>query len=1405
MYHKFKKSIKRSRKSAKCNKFARNETLKLIHMKQRIVSAVLLAFLTAGIVSAQMARLYTSEWGLANSKTNEIFQDSKGFIWISTENGLMRFDGMDFSTFRFDRNSPNSIASDLVLTVFEDSRGVYWVGTSAGLQTFDVEYNSFTKLDLRDPDNPSSDQHISAITEAVICGEPKIIAASSGHGIYILDPQTHEVDMDMQYVLNSALESQFIRRIFTDSHQRLWVAAEDGGIAVIDLRSGTAAPEALGSTPKKLLDEVMVNAFAENERSGDMLLGSSNYGILIYDSSEGMIRGCEDRNARSCKVESMLRNTVAPQYGDDTYIIGVENHGLMLFDMVQEKLQEITLPTVQQNTSTWKVHSLMEDNQGNVWAGAYQTGVLVIPKSMYGFEYTSLSTSYGHGDNSACVTSVIEDGRGNLWVGTDGGGLFRIDKNGRKTSYSSENTSLSNNSIMSLAIDKRGTLWIATYLGGLVSWSEQTGFRQFRDQASLNTNKTVSLAYSWEEDVLYVGTHGNGLSIISLPQEKVIRNFAEDDNKWISTLYIDNAGLLWVGTYNGPMCYDHRVRKLIQYDVYDFLSTRIQSFCESADGKIWIGTGEGIVSFDRQTKQTVSYSENDGLPSNVIADIQEGNDGNLWISTLNGLSRFNPTTREFKNYYHHDGLQENEFHSKASYRSKDGKLYFGGIKGLTSFYPHIVDQRTHPVPPLYFSDLRVMNEPVSYDPLLGDGNILDKHITEATQITLPSYENIFSVKFSVLEYTNPRKIAYAYRMEGFDEGWNHTGADSRVVTYTNLPSGRYTMQVKAYFEGEPDEFSYREIGIRILPPWYRTVWAYILYLLLGAAAVLAVREYRKKLEVQRQEKEESEIKELKLRMFTNISHEIRTPLTLVMSPLKKMRESETEPKQKELYNLMYRNCLRILRLVNQLLDMRKIDNGQMQLHFLETDVVYFIRDIMQSFDNLAVSKNVSFHMEPEQEVTNLWIDQGNFDKIIFNILSNAFKYTPDGGEISIRVSRPTANNGVLQATVKEYVEFTIENSGSMVEEQHLDRLFDRYFQVDVRDAKVGSGVGLNLAKMLVELHHGDIRAYNTESGMAFSVRIPVGCGHLTAEEMTKPTNHKDLYTKDLAKTESHEDVTFNPEEASDEKARQTKSKRTIVLVDDDSEMRAYLRLELQSLYNVVVCANGKEAWGIISTTVPDAVITDLMMDGMDGAELCGKIKKNPGTNHIPVLILTSSSDEQSVQRCTNSGADRFFTKPISLEILKGAIANAISTRDTIRNKYSKDINYGYGEMQMHNSSNHLIDKVIKAIRENIENTEFGVEELSREVGLSRVHLNRKLKETMNISPSNLIRSIRLKQAAYLLINNKVNISEVAYKVGFSSHSYFSNSFHDYFGLTPKEFVAKYMDCKDEETLKRIFD
>ena len=1093
----------------------------------------------------------------------------------------------------------------------------------------------------------------------------------------------------------------------------------------------------------------------------------------------------KDAEARNCQACSLLYSKTMQRAGGREFFVGTETDGLCVYDMGTDRMRKAYIPSVSQDISRWKVHSLMQDNQGNIWVGAFQTGVLVIPRSMYGFDYTRID--YG------CVSSIVRNpSDGSLWIGADGGGILKIAPNGARTVYNSSNTALTNDSVVSLCIDRRGTLWIGTYLDGIFTYSPSRGFRRFADSGSLGTLNISCLAYDPEGDIVYAGTYGEGLSIISASRQKVEERITEGINKWVSTLYIDRAGTVWLGTPTGPICYNHSLGRLISYNVGKAaVQARVYCFLEDSDGRVWIGTGEGLTAFDRNSGTVTVYSEADGLSSNVVDAIQESVDGTLWISTSFGLNRLDPRTGVFSKYYSYDGLQGNEFCLGASFKDADGRLFFGGTGGVTSFYPQVVYQKTHPVPPLYFSRLTVLNEEKNFNP---------------EQIRLPFKSNTFSLEFSVLEYTNPMRIRYSCKLEHFDKEWRNLPNPVHAASYTNLPSGRYTLVVKAYFDGLPDEYSSASIAIRILPPWYKSAPAIALYILALVALLMFFFWLLKRRREHKMEKEASEIKELKLKMFTNISHEIRTPLTLLMSPLKQMREAEQDPHRKDLYNLMYRNSLRILRLVNQIMDMRKVDEGKMQLHFLETDIVYFIRDIMQSFDNMAVTRCINLTLNPASDVINLWIDQGNFDKIVFNLLSNAFKHTPDGGRISIGISAPGKNRGALAPEVAKQVEISITNSGSHIDDTNLDKVFERFFQSDVLDAKMGSGVGLSLTRMLVELHHGVITASNTEDGVCFTVVMPVGCSHLSEQEMSATSHHKDLYVKGPsteALVHTTEDIAFTPTaEASD---KIVKSRRSVVIVDDDSEIRDYLVAELRSQYNVKAFQGAQEAWADISAAQPDVVVTDLVMSGMDGLELCRKIRHNPVTNHIPVIILTSSADETSHLESIASGADRFLSKPLSVDLLKSSIAQVISSRDTMRSKFSGGAKYDYDEVKVTPVGEGLKERVMEVIKNNLDNPDFGVEDLSREIGMSRVHMNRKLKEMLGISPSSLIKSTRMKQAAYLLVHYKVNVSEVAYKVGFSTPSYFSNSFRSYFGLSPKEFVVKYSGPDGREKLDKLFE
>ncbi len=1359
-------------------------------MFKRILT-ILFIFVPVFSLTGQIPRLYTSEQGLTTTRINDICQDSAGFVYISTENGLVRFDGMDFQSINTDSRLSGSLTSSLVLTVFEDSRSVLWTGTTKGLLTLDDKDGKFSKIVLGDSDLPDSDPHISDIIEVPLSdGASEIWAASSQYGIYVLDGNTRTPVMSKREKVNNSLGNKFIFKLFEDSRGKIWVASETGGLCVLDGHSGERIFDVFFSRSDwKLADDVLVRDIKEDESTSDIILATSNYGILVYDAVTHTINRSSSPAARSCAAMSLLRYRKSGE--EQKYLVGTEDHGLKLYDLRHDTMEDFHPEGTDVDISDWKIHSLMEDRQGNIWVGAYRSGILVIPNSMYGFRHLSVNDS-GSG-HSGSVSSIQRDLRDrSLWVGTDGRGLVRLYADGRKRYFNSSNSAFTNDAVMSLAFDRRWTLWAATYQGGLFRVSNDT-VSEYEGNADLGTSKIVHLAYDFRKDLLYVGTYGGGLSILDAATGTVVKKLTDDRLMWVSALYLDGAGTLWIGSFNGPARYSPDRDELVFCNGADGdLRSRVYCFCEGDSATMWIGTGEGLVSYDQIVDEYSVFTQKDGLTSEVICGLLKSDDGAIWASTSNGLSRLDPSSGRIRRYYSFDGLVESEFSYQATYRDNDGQLLFGGNRGICAFYPFSMEHKAFSLPDIFFSSL-----------IIGDERVNPASVSSLKEIRLPSNNHSFTIGFSVPDFMNPQKLVYEYRLDNYDNLWRIANSSVRQATYTHLPSGSYTFTVRSFFENDESNFREKSITVIVPRPWYAGGFALFFYLLILAGLILYTVKFihiKKRDEASRRD---SEIKSFKLKMFTDITHEIRTPLTLVISPLKQLRETEDDPKKKDTYNLMYRNCLRTIRLINQMMDIRKIDNGMLELNFRKTDIVYFIKDIMNSFRSLAEQRHINFRMHTEMDALELWIDQGNFDKVIYNVLSNAFKHTPDNGVVELFISSSRKNDGLLAANIANYIVIDIFNSGSHISEENKERIFDRFYQESALDAGTGSGVGLNLTKMLVEKHYGTISAFNSGDGITFSISIPEGCAHLSERELQDTSHHKDLYTKSPAYNDgndTHEDELYAVSEGIDDKI--VRSRRTIVIVDDDKEIRSYLHMELKESYNIITADNGRSAWTSISTSLPDAVVTDLEMPGMDGLELCTKIKHNPNTNHIPVIVLTSHNDLASAEESAGSGADVFLTKPLSIELLSASIANVISIRDTIKGKYDHPLNYDYEDVKMKDSGN-IVDKVIAVITEHLDDSEFGVDQLAMEIGMSRVHLNRKLKESINTSPSILIKSVRLKQAAYLLIKNNVNISEVAYRVGFSNPSYFSSSFHDYFGMTPKEFGLEYQGCTDEEKIKNI--
>jgi signal transduction histidine kinase/ligand-binding sensor domain-containing protein/DNA-binding response OmpR family regulator len=1346
----------------------------------------------------QVSRFYTSSnSGLENSQINQIYQDRIGFVWIATEDGLSSFDGMKFTTYTHRVGDSTSLLTNYVQSMYEDNYHNFWVGTASGLQRDDRLKNCFSDFILRDDQGEAMEPFISTI---VPYDSNNILVGTSGHGFYIINLKTlHYTISNTQRLFPT---STFIHILLRESNGDVWVGTENDGFFLFhrNLHVPIENKNAF-SILGHYCEGQQINSLIEDVIHHKVFIGSFNKGIFVYDEMKGMLRAAFSVEACRCSVESMFRDTQGRVW------VGTNDRGLMLLNPDNEQL--LVSETVRQSISSgyWHVSSVMEDSQGNIWAALYERGIYVIPNFINKFNYEGFSP-IDLGQNISCVMSILIDRNNSLWVGTDGSGLFYKKAGTSKTlNFTKENSRLLSNSISALCQDQKGVVWVGTELDGMFTVNESHQLVLFSKQNELSSHKITVIK---EDQVgnIWIGTYGGGLDCINAQTGKIDIYQNQQgttkliSNNWINTLLVDREGNIIIGTFQGLNAIDIKTRKATYYNHIPGLpyNTKIYSLCEDYRGILWLGTNSGLIAFDRKIQKARLYTTHDGLPNNVINAIKEDDQHNLWISTNHGLVKFSLVTGAIASFHAYDGLQSDEFRRGAAWKAPDGKLYFGGINGINSFYSKEISH-SRKVPNVYITDFMVFNESVNVGQPNNFGVKLSSAIPFADKVTLTHNDNVFSIQFDALEFTNPQSITYKYKMEGFDKDWKITDAYNRIVTYTNLSPGKYFFKVKAINSDMIGSESMKELEIIILPPWWLTWWAELLYLLIAIAVGFAVYlEMKKKLmnkHLQLQRDHEEEIKESKLRFFTNISHEIRTPITLIISPLEQLQVGERDPQRKELYNLMHRNALRILRLINQIMDMRKIDNKQMKLHFQETDLVFLIKDVMMSFDFLAKNKKIDFQFDSRIQSLNVWVDPSNFDKILFNVLSNAFKFTPENGNITVTFSiGQSERNG---SPLANYIEIGVSDSGPGIDPSAIDKIYDRFVQGSSKQEQLGSGIGLHLTKQLVELHHGTIFAKNNEIGCTFFIRIPLSSAHLTGDELQPNQQHPELYLSQLTSDVQNNDL--NNELVTTRNS--TRSVPKVFVVDDDKDMLSYLRIELGVAFRVSTFESSKEAWNAIASELPDVVLSDIVMPEMDGNELCTKIKNNPNTNHVPVILLSSMTKDEDIISGLDCGADVYLTKPFNIDILKRHIIQVIANRDTIKKKFTFPIAVDYNLLKVNSADKRLLEKTIKIIKDNLEDSEFSVEKLSVEVGLSRVHLNRKMKELIHVSPSDMIRSIRLKQAAYLMINNEINISEVAYKVGFASHSYFTNSFHDFFGMKPSEFIDKYKDDPNNPTLKEI--
>lgn len=1355
------------------------------------------------VMKAQTGKFYSTDKELSNSLINAVYQDRKGFIWIATENGLNKFDGTRFSIYRHNATDSTSLKNNYVRTLFEDSRGNFWIGCINGLQRYDRTTDNFHELFISRKDGRKN-PHITSIIER---RNGDLWIATSGQGAISLKKNSNPASFHIETELTDRIGSNYLNVIFEDSRQNLWIATEEKGLYRYspeskELKSYKAPYHIAGDD---------VSAICEDAH-GQIFVGTLTKGLFRLSSrQEGNFEPILYQNRMNLNIRTLIIDTRGK------LIIGTDGEGVKEYQPQQDIIVDSEINAGPFDFSKSKVHSLIEDKDHNLWLGIFQKGLILVPGISNKFDYYGYKSIHNNTIGSSCVMAIHTDEQATIWIGTDNDGLYAINDQGKQLrhyTHQAGNPQSVPGTILCLYEDSNQELWLGSYFDGLARINKQTGTCQDVTsllQGNLNAGKPkVSCIIEDKNKNLWVGTYGSGLYKINLPTQHVTyyestRNENDDwsinrlPNDWISYLLEDKEGMIWIGTYKGLAVLNPQTDNFINYKKQNNLLPGyvVYSLLESSNGEIWAGTSEGLVCLNKDRLTPVLFTTADGLPSDIICGLAEDEKKNIWISTHQGISKLNPPEKKFINYYAGDGLQGNEFTRTAVFKDKRGKIFFGGTNGVTAFYPQDITEIKKEMNVL-ITGFHVANRPVKKGDKSGNNVITDTAVMDTEQFTLAYNENTFSIDFSVLEFSNPDRISYQYKIKELGDEWISTQPGTNRVTYSSLKPGKYTFSVQAR---DHNNFSnIRTVTIAITPPWYQTWWAKVIWGCRGALLIYALTMYilsriRHRQEVMRQ-KHMEQINEAKLQFFINISHEIRTPMTLIISPLEKLLAEHSE--KQPVYLMIYRNAQRILRLINQLMDIRKLDKGQMHLKFRETDIVGFINDLMQTFNYQAQKKNITFTFEKELEGADslkVWIDLNNFDKVLMNVLSNAFKYTHEGG--NIEVSLKTGHNDAYRSALKDYFEIDITDNGIGIDKNKIEQIFERFYQIDndMTQSNFGTGIGLHLSRSLVELHHGIIKAENREDGQGtrFIIRLPLGSNHLKAEELENPEETGSEPTiSQLPKDSIYE--TEEENKTNEYRKPKAKTRYRVLIVEDDEEIRRYIRSELDSDFRIYECTNGREGLETILKEKPDLVISDVMMPEMDGITLCRKIKQNININHIPIILLTAKSKAEDQIEGLEIGADAYIVKPFNTELLRTTISNLIANRERLRGKLvgEQQVEEKITKIEMKSNDEILMSKVMKTINDHLADPTLNVEMLAANVGMSRVHMHRKLKELTNQSARDFIRSIRLKQAANLLREKNLSVSEVAYATGFSNLSHFSNTFRDFYGISPSEYKEQQM-------------
>ena len=1334
--------------------------------------------LTAGKVQFSFEKFPYNEKLPANSVTR-IYNDKEGYMWFGTKDGLCRFDGYDMKVFRSSASTPFKLSNNKIQCITEDNDQRLWVGTFEGINIIDKKNYSIKRLDNKYVRNEWIN---SILTDSK--GFEWI--GTSTNGILRLNPVTGNfVRYSTDKNSSLKLKANNVTNIYEDHLGRVWVSLWKKGLCMID-----QSRKHIFYTSKIGVNNNPFRVF--QDREGILWVctwGDGIYNMQVKLNTEISIKPIVLSKGSEKKVDDIVYSiTQDDKYG---YIWVVTYSGLSMIEKESDGTYKIFYTnSFFDETSNKLFHEISKDRKGNLWIGSVGDGLFKLDFNKLPIENYPLNEFKTLLNVQSYVTRFCQTNSGDVYIVINRIGLFHFDQKTGKVSRPTDNFARSINSISTiLNVKSKNEIWVTNEGEDLIHIfknSSNGDLKQIKVISLRNiknqVESTITSLFEDSKGNVWIGTN-TGLFI--KPANSTVKYLTSNIFD-VNTIGEDKENKIWIGTdKEGLFVFNplKNAKKLAfsitrkNLNIKNYQSFSIQSICCKRNGDVYIGTKEGCIYFyDQKTHITNDISGQYGITDEGILDILEDNEGFLWFSTIKRIIRYNPRNHAATYFSKADGLLVSSFFKNALIKLKSGQVLFGGNKGICSFNPASLNRTSRLTKQhVAITDILVQNKSIFDD-------VNSQHFNSKNKrVTLKYTETNLGIEFSALNYTAASKIQYAYKLSGIDNSWNYVGNNRRFVNYANIPEGDYKFMVKASDENGLWSNQITSLEIVILPPAYRTWWAYMLYLIILIASGFYILRtlsnrirLRNELKISHIEKEKSEeLAQIKLRYFTNISHELLTPLTIIMLLIEGLQKKHNGDSTQ--FEIMKDNVIRLKRLIQQILIFRKTESGNMKLKIQQNDIVGFINSICQSnFKPLVLEKEVKLSIDSEFESYMAYFDPDKLDKIIYNLLSNAFKHTPKGGSIVVKIS-------FVSRITETVMRLSVSDTGDGITEKDLPHIFKRFYISSTSDQSQSHGIGLSLTNDLLQIHKGNIEVKSQlGEGAVFTIEIPVSISAYSESELST----EETIPVEISKIIEPISIEKNIESVVNS---ETIKDFTILVVEDNRELKNIIEDNFSGKYNVFSAENGIQALKIIQETEIDLVISDVMMPEMDGLTFCKLLKNNVETSHINVLLLTAKNTTEDRIDCYNAGADSYISKPFELAVLDSRAKNLIHKRKQKTESFQKNQEINISSMEYGSIDELFLKHAVLKVEENLSDDTFDFDQFAVEMATSKSTLHRKLKSLTGLSPGEFIRSIRLKHAVQMLTNNMGNISEIAFAVGFNDPKYFSRCFKIEFGHTPREY------------------